>query len=136
MKRKLYGKILGVVIIILFVGVSVSFAYDNNNLDEQTYKNTKSETFDNFIEVFTKVDAQVYGFKLKGLGFLFHIELWGVDETIVLIGYRYPIFPISESAFSVWTDHAIIHNFIGRWEQVTVDTYSVKGVALGNIEWS
>ena len=138
MKKNLFCKLLTVGIIVLSIGACfVSSANDKNKkIYEETYVNTNSVAFDNFTEFFTKVDAHVYGIKLKGISLLFQIELWGVDKTIDLTGYRYPVFPLRESAFSVSTDYAIIHNFIGRWEQITVDTYAVWGVAIGNIDWS
>jgi hypothetical protein len=61
--------------------------------------------------------------------------MWGIDRTINMHGYRYPLFPLGESEFVVSTDHVIAPRFIGICYPVTVDLYGVKGIAFGNIEW-
>ena len=98
--------------------------------------NPVSSQTDNYTELITFIDAFAYGFKIKGIGLGFHIEIWGVDRTIDLEGYRYPLFPLGESNFVVSADHVIVSHFVGIWYPVTVDTYAVKGIALGNIDYS
>jgi len=138
MKENLLSKTLAIAIIILFFGVSVvSSAVDiNKNVDDEYNENSKSKPFDSYTEIFTYISAHVYGIKLKGIGLLFNVEIWGVDSTIDMQGYRYPLFPLGESHFVVSADHVIAPHFIGICYPVTVDTYGVIGIAIGNIEWS
>jgi hypothetical protein len=98
-------------------------------------KATNYRLLQNSVELITFIDAFAYEFKIERIGLGVHIEIWGVDRTIDLEGYRYPIFPFGQSNFVVSTDHVIAPRFIGIWYPITVDTYGVKGFALGNVEW-
>ena len=140
MRNTLFKKGLVVGIIILLVGVSVLSSVSSRYLSVSNKKTINDineiETSDDYTEIFTFIDAYVYGLNLKGIGPIYYIELWGVDNTIDIQGYKSPLFPIINSHFVVSTDHVIAPQFIGIYYHVTVDTYSVKGIAFGNIEWS
>lgn len=137
MNKNLIIKIWVICTIVLFIGISnsSSAANINKNLDGKSNKIYKSKSFDNYKEIITYIDGYVYGFKINGIGFLFNVEMWGVDRTIDMHGYRDPIFPLGESNFFVSSDLVIASHFIGTWRQVTVDTYSINGIALGNVDW-
>ncbi len=124
-------------IVISFIGLSnVSYAADVNKIvDDESKKNPEVKPFDNYTEIITYIEAYVYGFKIKGFGVLYHVEMWGVDCTIDMNGCRVPLFPLGESNFCVSSNHVLAPHFMGIWWQVSVDTYSIKGVAIGNIEW-
>jgi hypothetical protein len=133
-------KLLIVGFILLFVSISVhpsNALYENYTKDVDNKSGTsENKTNDEFKEIITFIDGYVDGFKIKGIGIPFNIEMWGVDQTIDIYGYRKPLFPIGESHFFISSDHVIAPYFIGICWQVTVDTYSIKGIAFGNIEWS
>ena len=133
---------IAIIIIISLISTSLpvnSTQISNNFIDGKTiyvYDNNEIEPLDQYKEIFTFIDAYVYGFNLKGIGPFYYIELWGVDDTIDIRGYKSPLFPIIDSHFFVSTNHVIAPQFIGIYYHVTVDTYSVIGIAFGNIEWS
>ncbi|KYK30191.1 hypothetical protein AYK20_04515 [Thermoplasmatales archaeon SG8-52-1] len=139
MGKKIMIAIIIIIITLIPTSLPVNSTQLSNNLISEKniyiYNNNEIEPLDQYKEIFTFIDAYVYGFNLKGIGPFYYIELWGVDCTIDIQGYRYPLFPIVDSHFVVSADHVIAPNFIGIYYPVTVDTYSVIGIALGNIEW-
>ena len=91
-------------------------------------------------EIITLFHIHIRGYAKSGnvgwaINFLYvgNIEIVGYEQFFIS-GFKRPLFPLSESRFHVKATHVIVPFFIG----IVIGhpgEVSVKGIAIGNIEW-
>ena len=96
--------------------------------------------WDDNVEIITQItgDISIENYNSDGL-FIKKVELWTAGDPfgyLDITGYKRPLFPINDSKFTAHPTHIIANKFIGRIFQYEQFSCSVKGIAIGNIEWS
>ena len=138
MKRNSYFKVIAVGILVVLVGgsvVSTANSINNNVCYEETEKYVV-KPFDDNREIITRIDGSCTYVEIhskRGIVYdvTFNAEIWGTYLDID--GWMYP-FPsyFHELVTYLHTPLFIgfIHRVPGGW------THDIRGIALGNIEWS
>ena len=143
MRNRFNIKILTVGITILFVGVSVFSNVSSRKVINSTYEiiedNNVITSWDENDEIITRITGDIFcdNYKSDGL-FIKKVELWTWGDPVGYLditGYKRPLYPINDSKFTAHPKHIIANRFIGWIFMYDQFSCSVKGIAIGNIEW-
>jgi hypothetical protein len=133
--NNIWKKGLVVGIIIPFISVSVLTNVSSKDVsvsDGMLEYNNEIESVDNNTEIITKIDGVSYEVEIHSKkGFFRNVTFYGGGSTLEIFGWKYH-FPIYFHE-RVTTIHA--NSFIGIIYELPWWEYSIKGIALGNIEW-
>ena len=127
--------IVGIIILLLSTTCLPVLASESINLLKNVEKPLDSNR-----EIITFIDGSCNEITIKGFGLMRRAEIWTGDfKTIVILdGFKFPfLIDGIRNHFSIdYASHIIIPHFIGiRWRASTV-SYWVRGIALGNIDWT
>jgi len=143
MQNMFFKKGLVTVIILIFISVNVLSSVSSKDVsfyvDNITENNVNNELFDNNEEIITRITGFIWYEDYKDdWAPIRKVELWTdgyVDTYLEIYGYKRPIFPLNNSQFNASPKHIIAYRFIGFILQCDQFYCSVRGIALGNIDW-
>jgi hypothetical protein len=127
-------KILIIEIIFLLLFISISSSASDINIEKEKIINQKPEKLDNQVELFTYIQGLC--FHVDKTGFIFNkpIEITAYKMSINIIGFKIPTENFYDIFFTVGLiSHLKAYRFFG----IVEGSYppSVKGFAIGDIEW-
>jgi hypothetical protein len=133
-KKKIFDKCLIIILFLLLILPITCGNYLVEKSDNIEREISKSESFDNKEEIYTRITGTLHGVKTNKRGFLWRdIELYGGGPFDYSMEIRSVLSPNFERISEVVVEiHASC--FIG-WIFPIQNGGQVYGIALGNIEW-
>ncbi len=143
-------KALVIGVILLFIGVGLSpviTAVDNDTDVDESYEKCEIRASDTHREIISFIEDDCAGVEIRGISLIHigvyriclfrHVEIytWG-NRWIDLNGYKFPTKDDPEITFRVQAKQVIAPFFIGYYLPASPGCEYVRGIALGNIEWS
>jgi len=130
-------------IVLLLVGVSVLSSVSSKDIsisDDKILKdNNVIEQMDNNKEIITKISGYVGLDYCKSEGILLKkVEIWTMGNPycyLEITGYKKPLFPLDDIKFNANPTHIIAERFFGLILWSDNWYYTVRGFAIGNIDW-
>jgi hypothetical protein len=123
------------VIIFFFVGVNyISSAINvNKNKENNLFINYVEHITDTENEILTIISGVCLSYDIHNNGLIRNVTIWGLSDSIDIEGWKYPLFThFFERATVIHTSKFIGYFYEHPWG----GDYTVKGIAIGNIEWT
>jgi hypothetical protein len=107
--------------------------------ETESEDNNEIEQMDNNKEIITQISGYVGLDYCTSEGFLLKkVELWTMGNPycyLEITGYKKPLFPLDDSKFNENPTHIIAERFFGWIIWSDNWYYTVRGFAIGNIDW-
>ena len=131
--------ILGIIVLLISISITQSSGNIMSSNDKILKDNNVIEQMDNNKEIITHISGYVGLDYCKSEGFLLKkVELWTMGNPycyLEITGYKKPLFPLDDSKFNENPTHIIAERFFGLITWSDNWYYTVRGFAIGNIEW-
>ena len=130
-------------VIVLFISLSGLNSVTSKDIsisaDKILKDNNVKEQMDNNKEIITKISGYVGLDYCKSEGILLKkVEIWTMGNPycyLEITGYKKPLFPLDDIKFNANPTHIIAERFFGLILWSDNWYYTVRGFAIGNIDW-